>query len=138
MRKIKIKALNGCVSVESYGGKDRAKCEWDRAKIYDENMEYIDYICLDGKTYTDYKEIVDCIKNSSNIEFFIEFTTGQTNYDYSESLTHLLESIFDNGDCDNDVWQELQNDIATLREKELLDKYMINKVGDYYFYLGEY
>lgn len=134
MRKYKVKALNGYIYVESYAGKDKA--EWDRAKIYDENMGYIDYICLDGTTYKEYKDILDEIRNCKNIEDFIEYTTSETSYDYSESLQYLLESIFD--DASDEEFEILENNLKTMTEKELLEEYCINKVGDYYFYVGQY
>lgn len=132
MKKIKIKALNGYIFVEDYDNTE----ESDRVKIYDENMAYLDYISLDGLSKEKYNAILQAYEQSTNVE---EFLDGfYISYGYCESLRNLLKSIFGTGDWTNDDWHELQHDIATLSEKELLDKYMINKVGDYYFYLGEY
>lgn len=47
LKKIKIKSLNGFIYVEPYSDKNE---EEERAKIYDENMQYLDYIYLPSIT----------------------------------------------------------------------------------------
>jgi len=128
--KIDIKALHGYIWVEDYGDTK----EIDKAMIYDENMAYLDYISLDDLSKEEYDAMLQEFEQPTSIDDFLDGFC--TSYDYSESLPYLLESIFDTGDCTDETWQELQHDIATLSENELVDKYCINRVGDYYFWLG--
>lgn len=135
LKRIFIKSLNGCVYVESYNGKHNE--EKDRAKIYDSNHNYIDYISLDGLTKKRYLQLIKYIKESENIVAFILNTTGATSYDLSKNLSDLLYSTVES-DQDTETLAELETDLEALSETELLNKYMINRVGDYYFYIGEY
>ena len=133
MKKLYIPKLNGFVWVETYNGKRE---EQDRAKIFDENKNYIDYISLDGTSKEKYNRILDIIANSKDIEMFIDNVCGVGSYDYSESLEYLLWSIYD--DCDEETANELDHDLEILTEKEIVDKYMLNRIGNTYFYVGEY
>lgn len=135
LKRIFIKSLNGCVYVESYNGKHNE--EKDRAKIYDSNHNYIDYISLDGLTKKRYLKLIKNIKESENIVAFILNTIGATSYDFSKNLSDLLYIIV-KSDQDTETLAELETDLETLSETELLNTYMINRVGDYYFYIGEY
>lgn len=135
LKRIFIKSLNGCVYIEPYNSKHNE--EQDRAKIYDSNHNYIDYISLDGLTKKRYLQLIKYIKGSENAVAFIVNTTGATSYDLSKNLSDLLYSIIES-DQDTESLAELETDLETLSEIELLNKYMINRVGDYYFYIGEY
>ena len=133
MKKVKIKALNGYIYVESFNGKHNE--ENDRAKIYDENMAYIDYICLDGVDKKQYKNELKALADAKD---FCEFADllGYTSYDFSDNLGYLLASIFD--DCDDAEWEEIENKLQTMAEQDILTEYCINRIGNTYFYLGIY
>ena len=53
MKKIHIKNLNGFIFVEPYNSKRNE--EQERAKIYDSNMNYLDYISLNDTTKKEQK-----------------------------------------------------------------------------------
>lgn len=131
LKKVKIKALNGFIYVEPYSDKNE---EEERAKIYDQNMQYLDYIYLPSITKKQYNSIIKGIKNIKNIQELIEERFCVQRYDCSENLSTLLYGIFD----DEEDIKEMERDLMFLSEEEVLDKYAINKVGDYYFYLGIY
>ena len=115
----------------SYSDKNE---EEERAKIYDENMQYLDYIYLPSITKKQYNAIVKGIKNVKSIQELIEERFGVQSYDCSQNLSDLLYSIFDG---EEDI-REMERDLMFLSEEEVLEKYAINKIGDYYFYLGDY
>lgn len=131
LKKIKIKSLNGFIYVEPYSDKNE---EEERAKIYDENMQYLDYIYLPSITKKQYNAIVKGIKNVKSIQELIEERFCVQSYDCSQNLSDLLYSIFDG---EEDI-REMERDLMFLSEEEVLEKYAINKIGDYYFYLGNY
>ena len=130
----RIKALDGWIFIQGY---NEPKEEWDRAKIFDSNKAYLDYITLDGRTEEDYVEVVLRLANSANIESFIEYLTGSDRYDYSESLEYLIADLYDDCDTTQEEYDLVMKDLAELSERELLDKYCINRVGKYYFYIGD-
>ena len=132
LKKIYIKNLKGFIYVESYNGKNNEESE--RAKIYDENQNYLDYIPLDQKTKKEYKGILKEYKQVKNIADMIENCLFYNVYDYSENLEYLLYSVLDGQE--EEVFEELENDLKTMNEKELVYKYEINRIGDHYFYLG--
>ena len=133
MKKHKIKALDGYIYIEDFDGKNNE--ETDRAKIYDENMAYIDYISLEDLSKNKYNQIITSIINVRDFEDFAE--RFAYSYDYSESLEYLLDSIFDNGDTTQEEFDELEDCLNTMSEDEIMTKYSINKVGKYYFYIHE-
>lgn len=138
LKKIKIKSLNGFLFVEPYSDKNE---EEERAKIYDENMQYLDYIYLPSITKKQYNAIIKGIKNVKSIQELIEERFCAQSYDCSQNLADLLYSIFD-GEEDIEEMEEgvreMERDLMFLSEEEVLEKYAINKIGDYYFYLGNY
>ena len=133
LKKVYIKNLGGYIYIENYR-KDNE--EEDRAKIYDENMQYLDYIPLEELTKQEYMASIKEYKQAKDINDFIDNCLFYNVYDYSENLEYLLYSILDGQD--EECFEELENDLKTLNEKELLTKYMINNIGNYYFYLGDY
>ena len=54
-------------------------------------------------------------------------------WDYGTDLNNLLYSIYE--DTDNDTFEQLETDIATLNDEQLMSEYCINKIGKWYFYL---
>lgn len=133
MRKLKIKALNGFVYVESFNGNKNEENE--RAKIFDENGEYLDYISLDGISKQQYKNELKALSSAKDFEEFAELL-GQYSYDYSESLEYLMSSIFD--DTTQEEFDKMEQDRETMNENIFMQEYMINRIGNTYFYLGEY
>ena len=133
MKKVYIKSLKGYIYVENYRKNNE---EEDRAKIYDSNKHYLDYISLDNRTKKEYLSIIKEYKQTKDINDLIENYLFYNVYDYSENLEYLLYSILDGQD--EQCFEELEKDLKTLNEKELLEKYMINNIGNYYFYLGDY
>lgn len=139
LKKVKIKSLNGFIYVEPYSDKNE---EEESAKIYDQNMQYLDYIYLPSITKKQYNSIIKGIKNIKSIQELIEERFCVQSYDCSQNLSDLLYSIFDGEQADIEEAEknirEMERDLMFLSEEEVLDKYAINKVGDYYFYLGIY
>lgn len=135
MKKLKIKALNGCIYVESFDGKHNE--EEDRAKIYDSNKNYLDYISLDGISKQQYKDELKTLSSAKDFEEFAELL-GQFRYDYSESLEYLMSSIFDTPDYSQEEFDNMEHDRETMSESDFIQEYMINRVGNTYFYFGDY
>ena len=134
LKKVYIKGLNGYVFVESFNGKHNE--ERERAKIYDEDMGYLDYISLDNTTKKEYLGIIKEFRKAKDIFDFIENYMFCNVYEFSEDLEYLLTCISENWDEENII--EIKNDLKNLSNKKLVEKYMINRIGDYYFYLGDY
>lgn len=132
LKKIYIKNLKGFIFVESFKGKHNE--EKERAKIYDENQNYLDYIPLNDTTKKEYRGILKEYKQVKNIADMIENCLFYNVYDYSGNLEYLLYSVFDGQE--EEVFEELENDLKTMSEKEIIYKYEINRIGDHYFYLG--
>jgi len=133
MKKLKIKALNGYIYVENYNGKHNE--EEDRAKIYDSNKNYLDYISLDGVSKQQYKDELKTLSSAKDFEEFAELL-GLFRYDYSESLEYLMSSIFDN--TTQEEFDNMEHDRETMSESDFIQEYMINRVGNTYFYFGDY
>ena len=134
MKKIYIKNLSGFIFVEPYNSKRNE--EKERAKIYDSNKNYLDYIPLDNTTKKEYKNILKEYKQVKDTADMIENILFYNSYDYSQNLEYLLFSILDGQD--EETIEQLEKDIKTLTENELIYKYEVNRIGDNYFYLGDY
>lgn len=130
MKKLKIPKLHGFVWVESFNGKKNE--EEDRAKIYDENGEYIDYICLDGVDKKQYKNELKALVKAKDFEEFADLL-GVCRYDYSESLEYLMSSLYDN--TTQEEFDNMEAERETLKEIDFLQKYAINRIGNTYFYI---
>lgn len=134
MKKIYIKNLKGFIFIEPYNSKHNE--EQERAKIYDSNKNYLDYISLDNTTKKEYKNILKEYKQAKDTADMIENILFYNSYDYSQNLEYLLFSILDGQD--EEIIEELEKDIKTMTENELIQKYEVNRIGDNYFYLGDY
>ena len=134
-----FKNFKGTIWAESYDD----HIEPERCDIYDEYQNYIDYINVENMTKEEYDKYIDDLLNVKNIEDFIR-QFGYTNYDYTDDRLDLMYKIYDeerqNEDYDTyskAIMNELRNDDETLGKVEFCDKYLINKIGKYYFYLGD-
>lgn len=132
LKKLYIKALKGNIYIEPYNSKHNE--EKDRAKIYDSNHNYLDYIPLNEMSKNEYNHILTMYSLTTGIDDFIENCLFENIYDSSTSIDYLLYSIYD--DAENEVIEELDNDIKNLPIKELILKYEINQIGNSYFYIG--
>ena len=121
MKKIYIKKLKGFIFIESYNQKKNE--ENGRAKIFDSNKNYIDYISLEETTKKEYNQIVKEYKKIKDISDLIENMLFYNSYDYSPNLEYLLYSILDGQP--NEIIDELENDLKTKTENELILKYTI-------------
>lgn len=140
IEKHEFKNLKGTIWVESYDD----HIEPERCDIYDEYQNYIDYINVENMTKEEYDKYIDDLLNAKNIEQFIR-PFGYTNYDYADDRLGLMYKIYDEERQNEDhdtyskaIMDELRNDDEKLNDVKFCDKYMINKIGRYYFYMGEY
>lgn len=132
-RKIEMK-FGGYIYVESYRGKHNE--EDFRSKIYDENKNYLNYIDTEFLSKKEYHNILKEYRNQQLEEFISNFADS---YDYSVNLECLLASAYDEYYIGYDEYNyckefidELTKDCETLTEKELCDKYDVNRIGDYF------
>lgn len=139
IEKHEFKNFKGTIWVESYDD----RIEPGRCDIYDEYQNYIDYINVENMTKEEYDKYIDDLLNAKNIEQFIKYFY-YPNYEYSDDRLDLMYKIYDeerqNEDYDTyskAIMDELRNDDETLSDVEFCDKYLINKIGRYYFYMGD-
>ena len=121
----------GHIYVEPYHCGDNE--EENRSKIYDEKGYYLSYIDTEFTTLGQFKEMLKNYKNSKSLENFVKNYLCINSWDYGTDLNNLLYSIYE--DTDNDTFEQLETDIATLNEEQLMSEYCINKIGKWYFYL---
>lgn len=140
IEKHEFKNFKGTIWVESYDD----HIEPERCDIYDKYQNYIDYIDVENMTKDEYDRYIDDLLNAKNIEQFIKYFY-YPNYEYSDDRLDLMYKIYDeerqNEDYDTyskAIMDELRNDDEKLNDVEFCNKYMINKIGRYYFYMGEY
>ena len=139
IEKCEFKNFKGTIWVESYDD----HIEPERCDIYDEYQNYIDYINVENMTKEEYDKYIDDLLNAKNIEQFIKHFC-YTNYDYTDDRLDLMYKIYDEERQNEDhdtyskaIMDEIRNDDEILGEVEFCDKYLINKIGRYYFYMGE-
>lgn len=135
----KFKNFKGTIWVERYDD----HIEPERCDIYDEYQNYIDYINVENMTKEEYDKYIDDLLNAKNIEQFIKHFC-YTNYDYADDRLDLMYKIYDEERQNEDhdtyskaIIDELRNDDEKLSDVEFCDKYLINKIGKYYFYMGD-
>lgn len=134
-----FKNFKGTIWIESYDD----HIEPERCDIYDEYQNYIDYINIENMTKEEYDKYIDDLLNVKNIEQFIR-QFCYTNYDYTDDRLDLMYKIYDEERQSEDydtyskaIMDELRNDDEKLNNVEFCDKYLINKIGKYYFYMGD-
>ena len=134
-----FKNFKGTIWVESYDD----HIEPEQCDIYDEYQNYVDYINVEFMTKEEYDRYIDDLLNAKNIEQFIR-QFCYTNYDYADDRLDLMYKIYDEERQSEDhdtyskaIMDELRNDDEKLNDVEFCDKYLINKIGKYYFYMGE-
>lgn len=139
IEKHEFKNFKGTIWVESY----EDHIEPERCDIYDEYQNYIDYINVENMTKEEYDKYIDDLLNVKNIEQFIR-QFCYTNYDYTDDRLDLMYKIYDEERQNEDhdtyskaIIDELRNDDEKLNDVKFCDKYLINKIGKYYFYMGE-
>lgn len=134
-----FKNFKGTIWVESYDD----HIEPERCDIYDEYQNYIDYINVENMTKEEYDEYLDMMLSSKDIEHFIQIFCNPYFYCSTDRL-ELMYNIHSEERQDEDhdtyskaIMDEIRNDDETLGEVEFCDKYLINKIGKYYFYMGD-
>lgn len=152
MRKIEFKNFKGFFYIEDYEDHE----EENRCKIYDERMSYLDYIwvCNYGDGWNEdieedkkeYETKIEELQNSETIEYFLESLDEVDNlgFDVTKDIYDTLESFYD-GEIvmeDEDLYcklivDELRWDFENLDDEELMNKYSMNKIGEYYIKVGE-
>ncbi len=143
LKRIEFKNFKGFFYVEDYEDHE----EENRCKIYDERMSYLDYIWIDDESdFTRYNRIIEELQNSETIEHFLESLdeVDDLGFDVSKDIYDTLESFYD-GEItmeDEDLYcklivDELRWDFENLDEEELMNKYCMNKIGEYYIKVGE-
>lgn len=153
IEKHEFKNFKGTIWVESYDD----HIEPERCDIYDEYQNYIDYIDVENITKEEYDKYIDELLNAKNIEQFIKYIDDllnaknieqfikyfyYPNYEYSDDRLDLMYKIYDEERQSEDydthskaMMDELRNDDEKLNDVEFCDKYLINKIGRYYFYM---
>lgn len=107
----------------------------ERVNFYDERKELLD--CF-YKNDNDLKELLCYIQGiRDGVDLFSLFCDS---FDYGNSIKEILImelEVESNGgfdDCINEIKKDIENiKNLTFDEKELLDKYDINKIGNWYF-----
>lgn len=134
-RKVFIPKANGYIYVE-YLNKGE---EQGRAKIYDSNWNYLDYIATNEMTKEQYQNIILGMQNAKNDLDFIQYYLCWNSFDCANTIFEAIDSAYDNDyvgyddydDCKETI-DELTHDYDTLTEKELCDKYDVNRVGNWF------
>lgn len=134
-RKVFIPKANGYIYVE-YLNKGE---EQGRAKIYDSNWNYLDYIPTEEMTKKEYQNIILEMQNAKDMDDFILNCLFWNRFDSSYTIFETIDSVYDNDyvgyddydDCKEAI-DELTHDYDTLTEKELCNKYDVNRVGNWY------
>lgn len=138
-KKYDFKNFNGSIYVEDYEN----SIEPDRCDILDEYENYIDYIDLNGMTKNDYLKYVDDLLSSKSIVDFIKKFSHREYFCDSDRLSLafiVYRTDYENEDEDmfsKVFMDDIRNDDKTLTDKDFCDKYMFNKIGNIYFYLGD-
>lgn len=115
--------------------------EVDRRKIYDENMNYLDYIDVSSEDLLAHAYYDEQIKYFEQLEDVHNYLGAVL---YSYTCGNTIEDLIDNV-CqdavlyytDEEIEEERQQMLEYLEqhgEKEFCANYMINKIGDLYFY----
>lgn len=132
-----LKKLNlgwGTIYAEPY--QNETNEEENRSKIYDELGNYLDYISTESITEEEYNNILTYYLKTTDIKDFIENGLLIDSYDYCENLIDLLDCVFGSTYETDEDFDQYQKDIETKSEEELMEKYYINKIGKWYFFLN--
>ena len=134
-----FKNFKGTIWVESYDD----HIEPERCDIYDEYQNYIDYINVENMTKEEYDEYLDMMLNSKDIEHFIQNFCNPYFYCSTDRL-ELMYKIYseERQDEEYDTYSkvfmdDLRNDDKIMTDVDFCDEYLINKIGKYYFYMGD-
>ena len=121
----------GHIYVEPYHCENNE--EENRSKIYDEKGLYLNYINTEFISFEQFNKILTSYKKSKSLENFIVDCLLIESYDYSTDLNRLLYSRYD--DADKETFEQLEKDIAKMKEIRLMLGYYVNKIGKWYFCL---
>ena len=116
---------NSQLYVEPYN--DPQNEEDGRSKIFDSHKNYIDYIDTDTTTEDEYNQIINFYATQDTLDFCNNFATV---FELYTDPTPLLEEFY--------TTEEIENDRNTLTDMEFCNKYLLNKLGNYYVIIGEY
>lgn len=131
--KVELKC-GGCVYIEPFDDHE----EEERCKIYDENMNYLDYIFVfEPNAHVDYLKEIEQIENTTDLNKYIE--TMCDRYSTGNSLEDLFYTIMDDyyWDFTTEEMEENKerffNCLEQNGEQHCCAEYSINKIGNVYF-----
>ena len=131
MNKIELKC-GGFVYIEPFNDYE----EEERCKIYDENMNYLDYYA-DVYELDEYNKIIDFFSNINDIHDYLEII--YRSYDYGNSIDDLIDNFLTTNYWDysqeemEQMTEEMKQDRETMTEHDFCAKHLINKIGNLYF-----
>lgn len=132
MNKVELKC-GGYVYVEPFEDYE----EEERCKIYDENMVYLDYY---AEVYEigEYNDIINRLKNIDDIHEYLSDLYRSYVYGHTieEVIDNYIEAYFwkDAPEYRKEIYTEMLNNRLIMTEQEWCEEYMVNKIGNYYFY----
>lgn len=139
VEKHEFKNFKGFIWVESYDD----HIEPERCDIYDEYQSYIDYINVEFMTKEDYNTYINMILNSKDVEHFIQNFSNLYFYCSTDRLD-LMYKIYseerqnEEYDTHSKVFMdELRQDDKTMTDVDFCNEYLLNKMGNTYFYVGD-
>ena len=133
MKKIEFKKFKGHFLIEEYNKGE----EKSRAKIYDENMQYLDYIDTETITQKEYNSELELLQDMENEESFFDYFCQS--YDFGNTPQEILTTYCDDIALGNgfeetaEERQEITTSIENMTNEELCKEYDINKIGNMYF-----
>lgn len=108
--------------------------EEERAKIYDETGGYLDYISCESIETKDYEDIITHLQQSQSAVEFL----GKLDIDEEMIIANSLQQVLtdfatslDDGFEESEILERIKDKNWT--EKDLMERYEIQKVGNCYF-----
>ncbi len=133
MKKFEFKNFKGYFFVEKYNKGE----EKSRAKIYDENMQYLDYIDTETITQKEYNSELELLQNMENEESFFDYFCQS--YVFGNTPQEILQMYWDDITFGNGVAETekerkgIATSIENMINEKLCKEYDINKIGNMYF-----
>lgn len=140
LQECKFANFEGRIFIEPYEDHE----EEDRCKIYDEYEGYIDYIPIEFLSKDEYNLYVSQLLTTNTIGNFIKrlkYRNCLRSKDRYGLMCALYKDDFEREDVDlysKAIIDELRDDDENLSDRQFCEKYMLNKIGDTYFYLGDF
>ena len=129
----------GCVYVEPFNDGE----ETDRRKIYDGNMNYLDYISLEWGDedcdFARYNEIIRYFETMEDIHNYLGclfphgYTCGHGIDDFIDQYIQDLVLDYTPEELE-DREKELHEELDRYGEQQFCAEHMINRIGNLYFY----